>query len=320
MRTPPRELRYPELSDLSSQIPITMQQVKIGFIGLGNLGTPIAQNLLASGHSLYVYNRTISKAAPLKEKGAIVCDSIASLAKQTEIVFSIVSDDAALKSIITGSGGLLENSQRGAVHISMSTILPVTADEMSALYQKRQQEYIAAPVFGRPEAAAARKLNFVISGGEGRKKIESLLKDAGALGVYDFGENIKAANTVKLCGNFLIAAALEAMGESISLAKQSGVDVQQMWNMMTQTLFTAPVYANYGNIILQKKFEPAAFTAKLGLKDMRLVLLQAAAVNQSMPLADLLRNNLNELVETGREDMDWSALSIVANEKIELKR
>jgi 3-hydroxyisobutyrate dehydrogenase-like beta-hydroxyacid dehydrogenase len=287
-------------------------QANIGFIGLGNLGTPIAQNILASGYSLYVYNRTASKAVPLKEKGAIVCDSIASLAKQSDIVFSIVSDDAALKSIIRGSSGLLENSRPGTVHISMSTILPVTAEEMSALYLKHQQEYIAAPVFGRPEAAVARKLNFVISGGEGRKKIETLLKDAGALSVYDFGENIKSANTVKLCGNFMIAAALEAMGESIHLAKQSGVDVQLMWSMMTQTLFTAPVYANYGNIILQEKFEPAAFTAKLGLKDMQLVLAQASAVNQLMPLADLLRNNLNELVETGREDMDWSALSIVS--------
>jgi len=291
-----------------------MQQMKIGFIGLGNLGTPIAQNILAAGHKLYVFNRTASKAKPLKEKGAVVCDSITSLARQADIVFSIVSDDAALKSIITGNGGLLENSRAGAVNISMSTILPQTAEEMSVLYLQHKQEYIAAPVFGRPEAAAAKKLNFVISGGAGRKKIEPLLKDAGALGIYDFGENIKAANTVKLCGNFMIGAALEAMGESISLAKRSGVDVQQMWNMMTQTLFTAPVYANYGNIILQEKFEPAAFTAKLGLKDMRLVLSQAASVNQSMPLADLLSNNLKELVETGREDMDWSALSIVAND------
>ena len=292
-----------------------MQQMKIGFIGLGNLGAPIAENILSSGHTLYVYNRTASKATPLKEKGAIVCESVASLAKQANIVFSIVSDDSALKSITTGSEGLLENSPAGAVHISMSTILPLTAEEMAALHKEHHQEYIAAPVFGRPEAAVARKLNFVISGGDGRKKIESLLKDAGALGIYDFGENIKAANTVKLCGNFMIGAALEAMGESILLAKESGVDVRQMWSMMTQTLFTAPIYINYGNIILQEKFEPAAFTAKLALKDMRLVLAQADSVNQSMPLADLLRNNLKELVETGREDMDWSALSIVGKGK-----
>lgn len=293
-----------------------MQQMKIGFIGLGNLGAPIAQNLLASGHSLYVYNRTVSKTIPLAENGAIVCESVASLAKQANIIFSIVSDDVALKTIISGSEGLLENSLAGTVHISMSTILPTTAEEMSKLYGEHQQEYIAAPVFGRPEAAAARKLNFVISGGDGRKKIELLLKDAGALGIYDFGENIKAANTVKLCGNFMIGAALEAMGESIHLAKQSGVDVQQMWNMMTQTLFAAPIYINYGNIILQEKFEPAAFTAKLGLKDMRLVLAHAETVEQLMPLADLLRNNLKELVETGREDMDWSALSIVSKGKL----
>jgi 3-hydroxyisobutyrate dehydrogenase-like beta-hydroxyacid dehydrogenase len=285
---------------------------KTGFIGLGNLGTPIAFNLIDSGHTLYVYNRTASRAAPLAAKGAIVCDSVASLAKQCDIVFTIVSDDAALKNICEGENGLLNHLQKESVHISMSTILPQTAAELASLHQQHSQHYLASPVFGRPEAAAEKKLNFTISGGDEkiRKQIEPLLKDAGGGNVWDFGDDISAANIIKLCGNFLIAAALEAIGESVNLASKSGVDAQQMWNMLSRTLFNSPVYVNYGNIILQKKFEPAAFSMKLGLKDMNLVLQQAASANQPMPLASLVQKNMHQLVNKGRENIDWSAVSM----------
>jgi 3-hydroxyisobutyrate dehydrogenase-like beta-hydroxyacid dehydrogenase len=285
-------------------------KLKIGFIGLGNLGSPIALNLMESGHTLYVYNRTASKAAPLAAKGAIVCDSIAMLAKQCNIVFTIVSDDAALKNICEGDQGLLNHLPKDGVHISMSTILPQTAAELASLHQQHGQHYIAAPVFGRPDAAAAKKLNFVISGAEKiRKQTEPLLKDAGGLNVWDFGDTISAANTIKLCGNFLIASALEAIGESVNLARKSGVDAQQMWNMLSQTLFNTPLYTNYSNIILEQKFEPAAFTMKLGLKDMNLVLQQAASANQSMPLAQLLQKNMQQVIKNGKENIDWSAVS-----------
>jgi 3-hydroxyisobutyrate dehydrogenase-like beta-hydroxyacid dehydrogenase len=283
---------------------------KIGFIGLGNLGTPIALNLIDSGHALYVYNRTASKATPLAAKGAIVCDSIAMLAKQCDIVFTIVSDDAALKNICEGENGLLNNLPKNSIHVSMSTILPKTALELSLLHEQKEQHYLASPVFGRPEAATAKKLNYVISGEENiRKQIDHLLKDAGAMKVYDFGDAVTTANTVKLCGNFLIASALEAIGESINLAKNSGVNPEEMWNMFSQTLFNTPLYHNYSKIILEQTFEPAAFTMKLGLKDMNLVLEQAASVNQRMPLATLLKKNMESIVNDSKENMDWSAVS-----------
>jgi 3-hydroxyisobutyrate dehydrogenase-like beta-hydroxyacid dehydrogenase len=286
-----------------------MQQ-KTGFIGLGNLGTPIALNLIESGHTLLVYNRTASKAARLAEKGAIACDSIASLAEQCNIVFTIVSDDAALKEITAGKNGLLENLQKESIHISMSTILPKTATDLASLHQQHSQHYLAAPVFGRPEAATAKKLNFTVSGDEKiRKQAEPLLKDAGGANVWDFGDIISSANTVKLCGNFLIAAALEGIGESIALASRSGVDAQQMWNMFSSTLFNTPVYVNYSNIILQKKFEPAAFSMKLGLKDINLVLQQASLTHQLMPLATLLQKNMQQVLDNGNENIDWSAVS-----------
>jgi 3-hydroxyisobutyrate dehydrogenase-like beta-hydroxyacid dehydrogenase len=284
---------------------------KIGFIGLGNLGTPIALNLIDSGHTLYVYNRTPSKAIPLAAKGAVVCDSVAGVAKECDIIFTIVSDDAALKNICEGENGLLHHLRKEGVHVSMSTILPQTATKLSLLHQQHEQHYLAAPLFGRPEAASEKKLNFTMSGDEKiRKQIEPLLKDAGGLNVWDFGDSISAANTIKLCGNFLIASALEAIGESVNLARKSGIDAQQMWNMLSQTLFNAPVYLNYSKIILQQKFEPAAFSMKLGLKDMNLVLQQADAANQSMPLASLLQKNMQQIINNGKENIDWSAVSL----------
>jgi len=285
--------------------------MQIGFIGLGLLGTPLAINLVESGNRVLVYNRTTSKAEPLKMKGAVVCTSVAELAGQADIVFSIVSDDHALKSITEGRDGIIHNGRKGLLHISMSTILPKTAADLAAEHQKQGQTYLAAPVFGRPEAASLRKVNFVISGDEAaRKTAEPLLKHAGAVGVWDFGDKIEAANTVKLCGNFLIGAALEAIGESVALAKKSGVDPVQMWSMFNQTILNAPVYHNYSHIILQQKFSPAAFSMLLGHKDMSLVLQQAESAGQLMPLAELLKSHMSELIHDGKSEIDWSAVSL----------
>jgi len=288
--------------------------MQIGFVGLGLLGTPLAANLVEAGHTVFVYNRTASKAAHFKQKGATVAGSLAELAKQVEVIFSIVSDDAALKSICEGKDGLVQNARPGALHISMSTILPQTAAEMHSLHQQYNLTYIASPVFGRPETAGVRKMNFAVSGdAEAKKKAAPLMTDAGAAGIWDFGENIEAANTVKLCGNFLIAAALEAIGESTAMATKSGIDPVQMWNMFNQTILNAPIYHNYSNIILHQKFHPAAFTMRLGLKDLRLVLEQAQKAGQSMPMAELIKGQMEQMVKNGDSEIDWSAVSLAAN-------
>lgn len=285
----------------------------IGFIGLGSLGTPIAENILEKNRRLVVYNRTSSKTTSLSKKGAHVAGSIRELAEQSDFIFSIVSDDAALKSVVEGADGILAGARKSSVHISMSTILPATAKQLDQVHKENQTHYLAAPVFGRPEAARARKLNFAISGEEKRRKeAEPLLRDAGAAGVWHFGDTPDAANTIKLCGNFMIAAALEAMGETIALAQESGIDPHAMWEMFTQTMFASPIYINYGKIILDKKFKPAAFTAKLGLKDLMLVLQQASSVKQPLPLGNLLRENLEELVDSGNENIDWSAMYLAS--------
>lgn len=285
--------------------------MKIGFIGLGSLGAPTAQNLLDIGHELVVFNRTTSKTLPLVQQGAVAAASIEELAKECNIVCSLISDDTALFTI---SEDLLKHLQQGSVHISISTVLPQTASELAELHTKNGLQYLAAPVFGRPEAAKARKLNFVISGPEKlRRQAEPILKDAGGIGVWDFGENISSANTVKLCGNFLIGSALEAIGESVALAKQSGIDPLQMWNMFGQTILNNPLYQNYSQIILQQKFEPAAFSMKLGLKDINLVLQQAESVHQNMPLAQLLQQHMMQMVGEGKSHIDWSAVAQAVN-------
>lgn len=288
--------------------------MKIGFIGLGNLGTPIAQNLVESGHQLFVYNRTADKTKTLTDQGAAACATVKELAATCAVIVTIVSDDKALKSISEGVEGLIQNMQPGGVHISMSTILPLTAEQLSKQHTQNGSHYLAAPVFGRPEAARARKLNFVVSGGAvHRQQFEQLLKDAGGAGVWDFGEAVTAANTIKLCGNFMIASALEAIGESVSLAEKSNIDTQKMWSFFSQTIFNSPIYTNYGNIIVNRQFTPAAFNMQLGLKDINLVLSQAAQVQHKMPLANLMQQHMQQLIEIKGPDIDWSAVSQAAD-------
>jgi 3-hydroxyisobutyrate dehydrogenase-like beta-hydroxyacid dehydrogenase len=284
--------------------------MKLGFVGLGHLGTAIAENLVASGHQLFVYNRTASKTKALTDKGATAISTVQALAKECTVILSIVSDDKALKSVCEGPEGLIANLEPGSVHICMSTILPQTAEELFTQHKQKGAQYLAAPVFGRPEAARARKLNFVMSGEEKiRQQAEPILKDAGGTGVWHFGDDIKAANTVKLCGNFTIAAALEAIGESVALASRSNIDAQKMWALFTQTIFSSPVYQNYSNIIANRQFEPAAFNMQLGLKDINLVLQQAAQVHQNMPLAQLLQNHMQKIIEKKGAHIDWSAVA-----------
>jgi 3-hydroxyisobutyrate dehydrogenase-like beta-hydroxyacid dehydrogenase len=258
--------------------------MKLGFIGLGSLGTPVAENLLASVKEL-----------------AAACD----------IVFSIVSDDAALKQITTGDEGIAKNLKAGGIHISISTILPDTARGLSAWHREHHNVYLASPVMGRPETARAGKLNFLVSGEKQTiETVKPILQQAGGAAVWEFGDEPAAANTAKLCSNFLIAAAIEAMAEGIQLAEKSGIDATQWMNMMTQTLFNAPVYINYGNILLKKAYQPASFSLKLGLKDVNLVLTQAAAANASMPIGNTVHKQLTDSVDNGLAEYDWTAVAM----------
>lgn len=284
--------------------------MKTGFIGLGNLGTPIAENLLNAGHQLFVFNRTSAKAEPLVKKGALQCKSVKELASECDIVFSIVSDDAALKEITEGPGGIAACLKKEGIHVAMSTILPATAKELSALHKKHHNHYIACPVMGRPEAAREKKLNFLVSG---EKKFIDIIKpyliQAGGAGIWEFGEEPAAANTAKLCSNFMIISAIESMAEGIQLANKSGIDAYAWMNMLTHTLFSAPAFINYGKIILEEKYIPASFKLKLGFKDVNLVLSQASEVKAKMPVGEVLHKQLAKSMENGKGEYDWAAVA-----------
>jgi 3-hydroxyisobutyrate dehydrogenase-like beta-hydroxyacid dehydrogenase len=285
--------------------------MKLGFIGLGNLGMPIAENILANTQQLFVFNRTGSRAQPLVEKGAVLCQSVKELASLCDVVFSVVSDDRALKEITEGNEGVAANMKVGGIHISISTILPATATALSALHQRYNNYYLACPVMGRPEAARAGKLNYLASGDkEIIQKVRPLLLHAGGANVWEFGEGADAANVAKVCSNFLSAAAIESMAEGSQLAKKSGLDAGSWMSMLTQTLFNSPIYINYSAILLDEIFQPAAFSMRLGLKDANLVLEQASAVQAKMPFGNAIQKQLTDSMKNGLGEYDWTAVAL----------
>jgi len=291
----------------------------LGFIGLGNMGEPIAANLMAAGYALRVYNRTASKATSLAAKGATVAASPAEAASSGGIVLTMLANDQALEEICLAPNSFIEQLGPSGVHISVSTILPATARRLAEHHARFGVHYIAAPVFGRPEAAAAKRLWVCVSGpAAARKRVGPILVAIGQ-GVFDFGEDAGAANIIKLCGNFLIASAIEAMAESFTLAQKNGVPKNALAEFLGQTLFACPVYQIYGKILAEEKFQPAGFRLVLGLKDVNLVLQTAAAASMPMPLASLVRDRMLAALAKGRADMDWTAVALGAAEDAGLK-
>ncbi|MHB8541504.1 MAG: NAD(P)-dependent oxidoreductase [Candidatus Acidiferrales bacterium] len=282
----------------------------IGFIGLGNMGLPIAENLLRAGHPLKVFNRTASKGSFLVSAGAKLVAAPAEVATRGGIVVTMLADDHALNKVCGGGDSFVERLGSGGIHISMSTIAPSTARRLAEQHAKHSVAYVATPVFGRPEAAAAKQLSICVSGPvEAKKRVAPILA-AVSRAFFDFGEDAGAANVVKLCGNFLLAAAIEAMAEAFTLAEKNGIDRQLAAETLTQTLFPCPVYQGYGKRIAENAYEPAGFRLALGLKDIGLVLQTAGSSPMPMPLASLLRDRWLGAIAKGRENLDWSAAAL----------
>jgi 3-hydroxyisobutyrate dehydrogenase-like beta-hydroxyacid dehydrogenase len=287
--------------------------MNIGFIGLGRMGFPMAQNLLNAGFSLTIYNRTPSKAAPLIQAGARQADSPVEAVTEGGIVITVVSDDQALDEIVTDA--FCSKLGKEGVHLSMSTLSLETARKLSAKQAKYGNYYVAAPVFGPPAAAADRKLWICLSGNEAAKnKVLPLLESMGQ-GIYDFGEEPTAATLVKLTGNFMIQAALEAMSEGLTLAEKHGLDQKQVMGMLSDTVFACPPYKNYGKKIAGKGFEDVTFSLKLAAKDNRLVREAAAEKNIPMPLADLVYKHFTAGLEKQRGEQDMTAIALESLEK-----
>ncbi len=292
--------------------------MKVGFIGLGNMGSAMAKNLLAAGHEVIVYNRTKSKADALIADGAKVAKNPA-IAAASEVVISMLADDAAVEQVTFGTHCILASLPQGCFHISMSTISVEFSERLTRAHEEYRQRYVAAPVFGRPEAAAAAKLFIVAAGKKSDVEHCKPLFDAMGQKTFHIGEHPSMANVVKLSGNFLIASMIESLGEAFALVRKHGVDPHAYLDLLTNSLFSAPVYKTYGGIIADGKYEPVGFRAALGLKDIRLALQAADAVTVPMPTASVVRDRFLAQVANGGADADWSSIAKLAAEDAGLK-
>ena len=285
--------------------------MQVGFIGLGHMGRGMAANLLAAGHALTVYNRSSDKADPLIGKGARLAKTPGDAAR-AQVVITMLADDHAVERVVFDKGGILDSLAPGAIHVSMSTISVALAERLAAAHRDKGQEFVAAPVFGRPDAAAAAKLFIVTAGKPEAVATCQPLFDALGQRTFIVSQEAPKANLVKLSGNFLIASVIDALGEAIALVSKAGIDRAQYVDLLTATLFGAPVYKTYGALIAEERYHPAGFRAELGYKDVQLALNAAKDLLVPMPMASLISDRFLALIAGGGGSLDWSALGLLA--------
>lgn len=284
----------------------------IGFIGLGLMGRAMAANLLKNGHTVRVWNRSPGPAAELVKLGAIHVATAAEAFAGDAVVSMLANDDALRATLI--EGGLLARA-RGTLHINAATISAALSKELAALHEKAGVAYVAAPVFGRPEVAEAGQLNIVAAGAPDALARAQPLLDAMGQKTWPVGDDPVRANVVKIAGNFMIAAALETMGEATALCRSYGVETAAFLDILTNTLFAAPVFKIYGGIISEKRYEPAGFPLPLGFKDVGLALKASEEAHVPMPFAGVLRDSFLEALAQGNPKKDWASIAEVSHRR-----
>jgi 3-hydroxyisobutyrate dehydrogenase-like beta-hydroxyacid dehydrogenase len=287
--------------------------MRIGFIGLGHMGAAMAANLATAGHDVTVFNRSPGRSSLLIQLGAHEAASVAG-ACTGEVVITMLTDDEAASNIALGDGGVVAHLSKGAIHLSMSTISVALSKRLALAHAQAGQRYVAAPVFGRPDMAAAAKL-FIVAAGD-PAAVEACNPLFRALGqkTSTIGTEPSAANLVKLTANFLQASVIEALGEAIALIGKAGIDRRAYVDILTSTIFTSPAYTIFGPLIAAGTYAPAAFAAPLGFKDIRLALAEAEALRVPMPLASLLHDRFVRLFAQGGGNLDWSAIGGLATQ------
>lgn len=272
------------------------------------MGGAIATRLLKAKHTVRVWNRSPEGARKLGEEGAKVVAKPDDAFKG-DVVFSMLGDDAALRAVLLETG-VLERASREAVpiHVNMATVSVAFADELAALHAKRGIAYIAAPVMGRPDAAAAGKLNIMAAGPQDAVDRVQPLLDVVGQKTWRFGDVPSRANVVKLSMNFMLGAACEAMGEAAALVTGYGVNAGDLFELASHSVFPGPVYEGYGRLIAAAAFEPAGFKARLGLKDIRLAIAAAESVTTPMPLASQMRDFLLEALTRGEGEKEFGVV------------
>jgi 3-hydroxyisobutyrate dehydrogenase-like beta-hydroxyacid dehydrogenase len=283
--------------------------MKVGFIGLGNMGQAISGRILDAGYDLIVYNRTRAKAEALEAKGAKVAGSVAEACGGRDVVFTMLSDDKALLAV--ADGGLLETLPEGAIHVPMGTHSVTALMALKEQHDAAGQAFVAAPVLGRPDAAAAGQIG-IVPGGE-RAAIAKSEPGFKVLGrrPFDAGDNPAGAAAVKLANNMVLGCAIEAMAEAFTLTRKFGVAPAVFNEVLTDGLFASPAYKVYGGIIANEAYDKVGFAVKLGFKDSNLVLAAGQAANVPLPSLNVFRDTLIEALAHGEGDLDWSVMARV---------
>ena len=291
-----------------------MSDKKVGFLGLGSMGVPMARNLIAAGYEVTVFNRSPGRDEALVAAGAVRAATAQQAVTPGGIAVSMLSNDAALLEVALGANGFVASLGAG-LHVSMSTVAPETSQQLAQAQAEHGGEFVAAPVFGRPDAAAAARLWIAQSGSAAAKTRAAPLLAALGQGVHDFGDAPGAANIIKLSGNFMILAAVEAMSEVLLLAEKQGLDREAVADFFGKTVFPCPIYQNYGRLLARRQYRPAGFKLALGMKDIRLVRAVAERLEAPMPVADVLHGKLLSALARGRADFDWTAIELDAAEQ-----
>jgi 3-hydroxyisobutyrate dehydrogenase-like beta-hydroxyacid dehydrogenase len=287
--------------------------MEIGFIGLGAMGKAMASNLIKAGHRVCVWNRSPDPVNALRKIGAEAATNVQD-AFRGDLVISMLAEDGALRATLLDNG-VIAAAPKGLLHINMATISVALAAELTTLHQQHGLGYVAAPVFGRPDVAASGNLNIVAAGPAGLLDRAQPVFDVLGQKTWRMGEEPVRANIVKIAGNFMIGAAIEAMGEATALTRGYGVSAGDLLEILSNTLFAAPVYKGYGGLIAEERYDPAAFKLKLGLKDIRLALAAGDGANVPLPMASLLRDNMLDAIAAGDGDRDFAALATVAQRR-----
>jgi 3-hydroxyisobutyrate dehydrogenase-like beta-hydroxyacid dehydrogenase len=284
--------------------------MKVGFVGLGDMGLAMAENLRRAGHDLTVYNRTRARGEALS--GVRVAATPREAASGADVVVSMLADDSAVEQVVLGPDGVATGLGSGAVHAGMSTISNELTRGLAAEHAERGQQYVAAPVFGRPDAARAAKLWIVAAGPSSAIERCRPLFDAMGQGTDVVGDDPTRAAVIKIAGNFLLVAAIEALGEAFALARKHGVAPAQLLEIVNGRLLRSPVYENYGKLIAEERFDPPGFRLRHGLKDAKLALLAGEEAAAPLPIASLARDRYLAAMARGWGDLDWAALARVS--------
>ena len=284
--------------------------MKVGFVGIGRMGEVMAGRILAAGHDVVVYNRSPGKTDALAKQGATVAKDLAGAVKGREVVITMLTDDAALRTVVLDQG-LLKALEANAVHVAMGTHSVDVIREVAKAHAEGNRAFVAAPVMGRPEVVAANQGTVVPGGAPEAVAKARPLFEAIAPRVFVAGPTAEAAAAVKIGNNFVLGCAIEALAEGFSLVRKYGVDTKVFYDVLTEGLFGASAYKSYGNIISKQAYDHAGFTARLGLKDANLALAAGQAAGVPLPSANVWRDSLIDAIAHGEGDKDWAIMGRV---------